>query len=38
MCSADDLARVQKSFLDVPPQAQQPSVEFFKTQDDATKP
>ncbi|TSD62987.1 RagB/SusD family nutrient uptake outer membrane protein [Inquilinus sp. KBS0705] len=27
----------KKSFLDVPPQAQQPSVEFFKTQDDATK-
>ncbi|RYU89275.1 RagB/SusD family nutrient uptake outer membrane protein [Mucilaginibacter terrigena] len=27
----------KKSFLDVPPQAQQPSVEFFKTQEDATK-
>ncbi|MEO7211575.1 RagB/SusD family nutrient uptake outer membrane protein [Mucilaginibacter sp.] len=27
----------KKSFLDVPPQAQLPSVEFFKTQDDATK-
>jgi hypothetical protein len=27
----------KKSFLDVPPQGQQPSQEFFKTQDDATK-
>lgn len=27
----------QKSFLDVPPQAKQPAVTFWKTQDDATK-
>jgi hypothetical protein len=27
----------KKSFLDVPPQGQQPSQEFFKTADDATK-
>jgi starch-binding outer membrane protein, SusD/RagB family len=27
----------KKAFLDVPPQAQQPSLQFFKTQDDATK-
>jgi hypothetical protein len=27
----------KKSFLDVPPQGQQPAVQFWKTQDDATK-
>src|SRR5687767_2045428 len=27
----------RKSFLDVPPQAQTPSQQFWKTQDDATK-
>ncbi|MXV53050.1 RagB/SusD family nutrient uptake outer membrane protein [Pedobacter sp. HMF7647] len=30
-------ASCKKDFLDVPPQAKQPSAEFFKTQDDATK-
>ncbi|MHA4894460.1 RagB/SusD family nutrient uptake outer membrane protein [Pedobacter sp. PWIIR3] len=30
-------ASCKKSFLDVPPQAQQPAVEFWKTQDDALK-
>lgn len=31
------LSACQKSFLDVDPQAQQPAVTFWKTQDDATK-
>jgi len=30
-------ASCKKSFLDVPPQGQQPAIEFWKTQDDATK-
>lgn len=31
------ISACQKSFLDVPPQAKQPAVTFWKTQDDATK-
>ncbi|RZK92229.1 MAG: RagB/SusD family nutrient uptake outer membrane protein, partial [Pedobacter sp.] len=31
------LPACKKSFLDVDPQAQQPAVSFWKTQDDATK-